>query len=44
MNMLEGLSFPYGGSYELTDDDGIHVANSPETLYLTITTKVSRLL
>ena len=39
LSELEGLSFPYGGSYELTDDTGIDVANSPETLYLTITTK-----
>ena len=39
LSEIEGLSFPYGGSYELTDDTGIDVANSPETLYLTITTK-----
>ncbi len=35
---LEGLSFPYGGTYKLTNDDGNTVATSPETLYLTITT------
>ena len=36
---LEGLSFPYGGSYKLTANDGTSVAESPETLYLTITTE-----
>ena len=36
---LEGLSFPYGGSYTLTGADGTSIAKSPETLYLTITTK-----
>lgn len=35
---LEGLSFPYGGTYKLTADDGTSVATSPNTLYLTITT------
>ena len=36
---LEGLSFPYEGKYELTAANGTSVAKSPETLYLTITTK-----
>ena len=36
---LEGLSFPYGGSYTLTGADGTSIAKSPATLYLTITTK-----
>ena len=36
---LEGLSFPYEGTYKLTDKTGNAVATSPETLYLTITTK-----
>ena len=40
---LEGLSFPYGGSYELTNASGEIGANkavkSPATLYLKITTK-----
>ena len=36
---LEGLSFPYEGTYKLTDKTGNAIATSPETLYLTITTK-----
>ena len=36
---LEGLSFPYEGKYELTAANGTSVAKSPETLYVTITTK-----
>ena len=36
---LEGLSFPYGGTYKLTAADGTSVATSPNTLYLTITTE-----
>nr|WP_294575586.1 prepilin-type N-terminal cleavage/methylation domain-containing protein [uncultured Romboutsia sp.] len=39
LSELEGLSFPYGGSYTLTGADGTSIAKSPETLYLTITTK-----
>ena len=37
---LEGLSFPYGGSYELTNASGGNTpVKSPDTLYLKITTK-----
>lgn len=40
---LEGLSFPYGGSYELTNASGAvgerNAVKSPATLYLKITTK-----
>ena len=39
LSELEGLSFPYEGKYELTAANGTNVAKSPETLYLTITTK-----
>ena len=39
LSELEGLSFPYGGSYKLTTNDGTDVAKSPATLYLTITTE-----
>ena len=39
LSELEGLSFPYGGSYKLTANDGTGVAKSPATLYLTITTE-----
>ena len=39
LSELEGLSFPYGGSYKLTAQDGTSVAKSPATLYLTITTE-----
>ena len=35
---LEGLSFPYGGTYELTNKEGNEPATSPGTLYLKITT------
>lgn len=42
---LEGLSFPYGGSYELTNASGTvnagNAVKSPATLYLKITTKDS---
>lgn len=41
LSELEGLSFPYKGTYKLTKSDGTNVAKSPETLYLTITTKDS---
>ena len=41
LSELEGLSFPYGGSYTLTGDDGTSIAKSPATLYLTITTEDS---
>ena len=41
LSELEGLSFPYGGSYKLTAKDGASVAKSPATLYLTITTEGS---
>ena len=40
---LEGLSFPYEGSYQLTDKDGTvtprSAVKSPNTLYLKITTE-----
>ena len=38
LSELEGLSFPYGGSYKLTAANGTSVAKSPQVLYLTITT------
>ena len=41
LSELEGLSFPYEGTYKLTDETGEDVATSPDTLYLTITTQNS---